>query len=415
MKKLENSSGLCLITSVTRDCVLQCKYCYAIDPEHLPPRRVLSLSLLEKIIRDAFEVRHKNIDFEWTGGEALLAGRPFYEKVLEYQKKHEKNDKKYRNMIQTSGGVYNESYYDFLIDNGFTLSLTIDGPRDLHEAQRPTKGGNSSFDNVIKSYEYINKKQDGCGVLCTLTKNSLDRAKEIMEFYRDKGIKRWHSNPYYYDPNKPIQKGNIALSPKEYARYFKTQFDQWLDLDDIELVPNQIKSLMEKMSGIKTPTKCTHGGRCLMNFINIDPEGNAAICPKFLGYAEMRLGNIQSATINELLSPDNPVMRRFLEQRLESMHGCEKEGCEYIPVCNSGCPYDSFLNGDDNSIAHRDALCSGKRAIYKHIDQRLQTYGIPTITSVRREDDAMKGESDECRENKKTGCGCDSNIKRGCC
>lgn len=396
MKKLENSNGLCLITSVTRDCVLQCKYCYAIDPEHLPPRRVLSLSLLEKIIHDAFEVRHENIDFEWTGGEALLAGQSFYEKVLKYQKKYEKNGKKYHNTIQTSGGVYNELYYDFLIDNGFTLSLTIDGPRDLHESQRPTKGGSSSFDNVIKSYEYIKKKQGKCGVLCTLTKNSLGREKEVMEFYREKGIMRWHSNPYYYDPSKPIQTENIAVTPKEYAHYFKTQFDQWLELDDTDLGPSQVESLMGKLSGLKTPTKCTHGGRCLTNFINIDPEGNAAICPKFLGYAEMRLGNIQTATINELLSSDNPVMKRFLEQRLESMHGCEKDGCKYIPVCNSGCPYDSFLNGSDNSIAHRDALCPGKHEIYEHIDQRLQTYGIPTITSVTREKDTIEGGSDEC-------------------
>lgn len=391
VKRLENSNGLCLITSVTRDCVLQCKYCYAIDPEHLSPRRVLSLSLLEKIIHDAFEVRHKNVDFEWTGGEALLAGQSFYEKVLEYQKKYEKNGKKYHNTIQTSGGFYNESYYDFLIDNGFNLSLTIDGPRDLHESQRPTKGGFSSFDKVLKSYEYIKKKQGKCGVLCTLTKNSLNREKEIMEFYREKGIKRWHSNPYYYDPNKPIQTGNIAVTPKEYAHYFKTQFDQWLDLDDIEFEPSQIKSLMEKLSGVKTSNKCTHGGRCLTNFINIDPEGNAAICPKFLGYAEMRLGNIQFATINELLSLANPVMKRFLEQRIESMHGCEKAGCEYIPICNSGCPYDSFLNGNNSSIAYRDALCSGKRELYNYIDQRLQVYGIPTITSVNRAEDTVKG------------------------
>lgn len=147
--RLNSLSSLCIITSICRDCVLGCKYCYAIDPKNLPPKRVLSLDLLEKLIKDAFQTRHKKITFEWTGGEALLAGREFFAAVLKFQEQYKSAEKSYSNCIQTSGGIYNEGLYDFLIENKFSISLTIDGPRDLHDSQRLTKGGSASFDTVL--------------------------------------------------------------------------------------------------------------------------------------------------------------------------------------------------------------------------------------------------------------------------
>lgn len=159
LHRLSLGSSLNLIISTTRECVLQCKYCYAIDPENLPSKRVLSVELLEKLIQDAFQVHHKHISFEWTGGEAMLAGQSFYEKVLEFQNKYAVPHKTYDNCMQTSGGIYNEGFIDFLLGNKFHLGLTIDGPRHIHEAQRPTKGGSSSFDTVLKTFEYIKKKR----------------------------------------------------------------------------------------------------------------------------------------------------------------------------------------------------------------------------------------------------------------
>lgn len=384
-QKLKNAQNLNLIISVSRDCVLQCEYCYAIDPDEIPRKRIIKLEHVEKIIQDAFQVRHKHISFEWTGGEALLAGQGFYEKVLEFQEKYKTNDKTYENVIQTSGGIYNETFFDFLIDNNFHIGITIDGPRDIHEAQRPTKGGSSSFDRVLKSYHYIKSKQGRCGVLCTMTKNSLGRVRDIIDFYDSQGIKSWHSNPYVYDPRKPIQDQTLALKPSEYAEFFKTQFDQYIELDDTKLRPNTVRSLMHAISGISQMGKCTHGGRCLTNFINFDDEGNATFCPKFLGYEEFRLGHIKDQSINEMLSPENPLMRRLIEQRLKSMHGCESDGCDYLSVCNSGCPYDSFLNGTDGSIEHRDYLCPGKHSLYSHVEDKLQGLGVKTINSVRKE------------------------------
>lgn len=220
-------------------------------------------------------------------------------------------------------------------------------------------------------------------MLCTLTKNSSPHYREIAEFYKEIGASGFHTNPYVHDTHKPIQEHRLGLTPDEYAQYFKNQFDLYMELDEKMLKPSYISSLMHTISGVDRGQKCTHGGRCLTNFLNIDDQGNAAICPKFLGYTHMQMGNIKENTVSELISPDNPIMNKFIEQRLKTVNGCEAEQCSYLMVCNSGCPYDSFLNGTDSSIEHRDYLCPGKHELYEHIDNKLQSYGVKTITSVQ--------------------------------
>lgn len=219
--------------------------------------------------------------------------------------------------------------------------------------------------------------------MCTLTKNSLARYQDIINFYKEIGANDFHTNPYVYDVDKPVQSQKLGVAPTEYATYFKNQFDYYLSLDNEQLNPDYIKFIMNYLTGIGGSKKCTHSGTCLTNFLNIDDIGNAAICPKFLGYEQMRLGNLNQMTINEILSPENPVMQRFLKQRLKSVNGCENDGCQYIPVCQSGCPYDSFLHGNDDSIEHRDLLCPGKYELYHHIDNRLKSFGVSTITSFQ--------------------------------
>lgn len=386
-KKLSQSRSFNLIVSATRDCVLECAYCYASDPKRISARYDFSDVILEKLVREAFDVRHNSITFEWTGGEPLLLGQKFYERVLQLQEAHARPGKEYENVIQTSGALYDENLYDFLINNEFSISLTIDGPKDIHDAHRPMHGGCGSFDIVMKSFDYLKKKQGHCGVLCTMTKRSAREAGRIFDFYRSSGIESWHTNPYVYDWRKAVKDKSLGLSPEEYAAFFIEQFEHWLKVDDKRLHPSTIKYLAEGLGGMQCATKCSHGGRCLTNFLNIDSDGNAYICPKFLGMKEHRLGNITDSTISELISPGNPRMAAYIEERFCAVNSCEKEGCDFVAVCNSGCPYGSNLAGQNESISHRDVLCQGKRLVYEHVKKRMESFGLQTIAGIKTQEE----------------------------
>lgn len=382
INQLQADDTLTLITTVTRECVLGCLYCYARDPGKKEANQIIGYDILEKIIHDAFDVRQKNIIFEFTGGEALLGGIPFYKKVIEYQKKHERNGKKYHSCIQTSGALYDESLYDFLIDNKITLSLTIDGPRDLHNLQRPKGCGGGSFDTVLKSYHYIKKRQGWCGVLCTITKNSLHRVGEIVDFYRKMGICGWFTNPYFFDPSKAVKNDTIGLTNDDFAKYFIDQFEHILKIDDASLHPDFIISNTKRLCGLHSGFKCSQGGKCLSNITNIDNKGNVFLCCRFLGNDSAAYGNIMDKPLCYLLSMENPVMRRVVNDRVKALNRCEGKKCIYLPLCNAGCPHESYLTSHGRNFSATESLCEGKYKIFSHMDKRLKEFGLATITDI---------------------------------
>ncbi len=379
LKSLKACMRLSVITSVTRCCILKCGYCYARKLSNA--LYVLPDYLLKKIIHDSFRTRHEEVVFEWTGGEPLFASQRFFKQVISYQRIFQVNKKEYSNVVQTSGAMYDTNFYDFLIDNGFRLSLTIDGPSNIHNEQRPLYDSEKdSLYTVCKSYEYINKKQGNCGVLCTITKNSLGHEQEIINFYKNIGIQQWYSNPYLYDPKKPIKENALALNPSDYAEYFKKQFDYWLSLDDSTIMPKVVNSILSNLCGIKNTLKCSNSGICLTNFINFDDEGNATICPKFLGYPQYSLGNIAKNNIYSMLSSKNNIMDKFLKGRFEALRNC-KERCDYFSICNGGCLYRSLIKDKSANGSERDYLCEGKRDLFNYIDQAAKKYGLNTLTS----------------------------------
>ncbi|MBN1283196.1 MAG: radical SAM protein [Proteobacteria bacterium] len=381
VEHLQSNTKLNLMVVVTRECVLRCRYCYARDPNHRPENRMIADDLLEKVISDAFDVRQRHIDFEWTGGEALLGGRPFFEKVLALQRRHSRNGKTYSNCVQTSGAIYDEELYDFLIDNKVTLSLTIDGPRDLHELNRPGRSA-GAFDDILRSQKYIRARQGWCGVLCTLTKASAGRFKEIADFYADNGIPHWHTNTYICDPGKPVSEEELGLTPEEVASYFKGQFDYLLEKFSDSFGEGSLETIMKLLTGVGCGTKCSQGARCLTNFVSVDDLGNATLCPKFVGYEDFRFGNIRESAMSDLVSCDNPVLKRLIDERLAAINDCERSRCAYLSLCKGGCPYYSYLNGRDGSVARRNVLCKARYDICEHVDRRLGSYGIKTATAV---------------------------------
>lgn len=405
---LDKVDSLYIITSVVRQCVLRCKYCYVINPRANGKIDLIRDDVLEAVIREGFKTRHKRVTFEWTGGEALLGGIPLFKKIIEYQNKFRCDEKKFENVIQSSGALYDERLYDYLIESGFHISFTIDGPPNVHNDQRPTNDGNDSLETVLRSYRYIAARTDYGGALCTLTRKSVKEGAGIEKFYLDNGITWWFSNPYVYDADKFVKDEDYAISSENYFEYFKSQFDRWI-LSGAKYVPCHVDYIVRSLAGQARAGKCTNTGICLTNFINISPLGDATICSKFMGNGLFKLGNILNNTIKYMLSADNPTMSDCIKQRVTAIKRCLRAKCAYIKVCYAGCPYGSYLNGKLD-ISRRDILCSGKKMLFKYIEGKLCDNDIRTMNNYRK-GDTDEGEkkrrhgSTDCTEGKTSQCG----------
>ena len=367
-KVLHDSHNLSVIFQLTDICVLSCKYCFA-RGAHNGDNPQVSDVLLEKVISQAFSTYHKSVSFEWTGGEALLMGVEFFKSVKSLQEQYA--TKPYTNCVQTSGYLFDKELIDYLIDNGFIVSITIDGTKPVHNANRPAQNHNNSFDRIMETRAYLVKKQGYCGFISTITKNNLGHEKEILDFFSQLGIDSFHSNPYVYFDKNIVKDKKIALSNKDYSLYFISQFNAWYERGKVRPIPITIDYFLNVLAS-KIPsshTLCVFGGRCLTNFIAITPNGDCYNCPKFTGHTNMKLGNLNEMTIMEILDIDrNEKMNNLVHQRLEAINKCEASNCRFAYLCNGGCPYYSYISSNGANISEKDCLCEGKTTLLEYLD-----------------------------------------------
>ena len=113
----------------------------------------MSDELLESYIRQYIEANDVDVvQFNWHGGEPLLLGIDFYRKAMLLQQKYA-DGKRIENTLQTNGTLINEAWCELFVANNFLLGISLDGPADIHDAFRLTKGGRPAFDQVMRAIE----------------------------------------------------------------------------------------------------------------------------------------------------------------------------------------------------------------------------------------------------------------------
>ena len=116
------------------------------------PQARMSEGILEQHIRQYIEAQTGDeVVFSWQGGEPTLMGLDFFKRVIELQKKYAKPGQKIENDLQTNGISLDDEWVSFLKEHGFHVGLSIDSPRELHDAYRKTNSGKSTFVHVMSA------------------------------------------------------------------------------------------------------------------------------------------------------------------------------------------------------------------------------------------------------------------------
>jgi uncharacterized protein len=127
-------------------CNLDCHYCYYLKKEHLYPKGEsfrMSDSILEEYIIQHIDASSGSvINFSWHGGEPTLLGLDYFRKIVALQRKHQPPNQRITNGMQTNGTLLDEDWCRFLAAEGFTVGLSLDGPQEMHDRYRVTKGQN---------------------------------------------------------------------------------------------------------------------------------------------------------------------------------------------------------------------------------------------------------------------------------
>ena len=192
----------------TYNCNLRCVYCFARAGEDIGEVMAIEIAKasLDLIVNNAIKQGKKEVSLGFHGGgEPLLArNMPLLNYSLNYlKKKAEENSLKYRSSVVTNG-IHSIKTIDWAVRNLDHINVSIDGPKDIQDAQRPKFYKKSSFEEVMRTINYLEKAvgRDGkkfpYGLRATITSESVRRMPEILEFFHSiSGNKSFHLEPLF--------------------------------------------------------------------------------------------------------------------------------------------------------------------------------------------------------------------------
>jgi uncharacterized protein len=141
-----------LSLAVAQKCNLGCAYCYAQQGEFGGPAKNMALDeamrAVDLLVSGAEPGARLNLAF--LGGEPLVNRAVLRAATQRARDLVHARDAKISFSITTNGTLLTEDDARFFEDFGFAVTISVDGPREVHDALRPYKGGAGSFDALMQ-------------------------------------------------------------------------------------------------------------------------------------------------------------------------------------------------------------------------------------------------------------------------
>ena len=375
-------------------CNLDCKYCYFLSKEMLYPgsRFRMADELLENYTRQYIEAQRVNeVTFAWQGGEPTLMGLDFFQKAVRYQQKYARPGMRIQNALQTNGTLLDEAWVRFFKEYDFLIGLSVDGPRELHDAYRVNKGGAGSFEQVMRGWRLLRGADVDYNVLCTVHAANQDHPLTVYHFFRDELqtqfiqfipiVERtttavlpfanlgWHERdegerPLYVQSGSEVTHRSVGA--EKYGRFLTTIFDEWARRDVGRVYVQMFDVALAAWIG-QPGALCIFAPTC-GNALALEHNGDLYSCDHYVE-PTYHLGNIQDDLLIDLVA--SPQQRQFGQDKRTTLPRYCQE-CEVRFACHGGCPKNRFITTPSGEPG-LNYLCAGYKIFFNHVGRPMQT------------------------------------------
>ena len=362
-------------------CNLGCDYCYYLSKADLlstESRWRISEEMLENFIGQYIGRQNAHqIVFSWQGGEPSLLGLDFFRRAVELQKKYAPAHVRIENDLQTNGTLLDEQWCEFLRENDFLVGLSIDGPRELHDAYRKYRGGTGSFDRVMESVRLLRKHNVKFATLTVVNDINASHPLEVYRFLRDEVGSRQMQfipivEPLNFTTTAPTYPAtpDLLLAPwcvgsEQYGDFLTAIFDEWYTHDLGKIYVPFFDSAVEQWMGRPSPL-CIFSPICGKG-LAMEHNGDVYACDHYV-YPEYKLGNIGEQPLVDMAL--SARQERFGYDKDRSLPGqCRR--CRYLFACSGECPKNRLIR-DENGEPGLNCLCRGLYKYFEHIDPHIR-------------------------------------------
>lgn len=357
-KPLKRVGGL-FIVEATKRCNLHCSYCFAECNSKKQPlmHKKSAGRIIDLILATDFEW----ISIEFSGGEALLAFDFIRYFVEELKNRITLPNNRIQLTMQTNATLLDEQKLDFLVENGITFGISMDGSQQYNDATRKYPNGKGTYNDIMRAVGLLQRKGRSIGLLSVLSSRNSQNYIDNLKFFKSLSVSSIKLNPVFRNGRAEENWDELAVDDREILKIQQ----QYLDYCIAEADPvreNNVQSMLENMSS------CFRGYRCMLsccgageNFFTFAPDGNIYPCARYQNTEKYRMGNIDDPDLQlQSLYKGNALIGGMRSRKVAGIEKCRK--CVYRRFCEGNCSLDTYETFD--SWQHPHPRCDYYRGMY---------------------------------------------------
>ena len=324
----ELSNKLSLIVVLNLSCNLACPYCFegAVKGPHFISEE--TENDLVNFISGKIVDNKKEIFVTFYGGEPLLSIDAITRISGRLNNLAASKGLRFSFNLVTNGTLLTSQVVQQLKPLGLVgAKVTLDGPGSTHNASRPFRSGEGSFDVIIENLKQV-CRDIGIQIGGNYARSNYADFPKLLDYLIEEGLTPDVIKSVKFDP---VTAANRSFALPDYAEWCTSNSEQWI-LEAGVLLREAIMKRGFKTQFIKPSLCVIESG----NFFVVNYNGDLYKCPGFIGREDFKIGTLQ-----EVCKEYNDTYSLDIWKNEQCLSCC------YLPLCFGGCRYMRFIAKGD--------------------------------------------------------------------
>jgi uncharacterized protein len=329
-----------LVLNVNTGCNLSCTYCYKEDLAKPKDGRKMDFATAARSVDLLLEAgaARQRLNIVFFGGEPLTNVALIKQVVAYAEEAAARSSKAMDFSMTTNATLLTEALIDYFDEHRFGISVSIDGPKVIHDRHRRSVGGRGTYDTVSRKVRLLldRYRSRPVGARVTLGGGNTE-VEEIHAHLR--GEIGFHE--VGYAPVTAAAEAGHALSEAELAEVHRAFERLGEDYRRAALrgenngFSNMHQLMTDLHEGRRKSLPCGAG----VGLLAVDAGGDLNLCHRFTGSELPTFGNVATGI-------DTARLGAFVDKAIDR-EGTHCETCRIRNLCAGGCYHESYARFGD--------------------------------------------------------------------